>query len=192
MDSSKPNIPPSTKGFPNAKVSEDTKDPKNPKPPKRIPARRSNPSLGHSATAARQPSIKSETESDYIGLDTKTDATYANCANFKHGLKRKREASEFFIRMMGTRRNQLEEIDKELTAAKGRRLQIEKEHQRSGAKLQEAKSKVDEIQKSNLNYPFRMKEAQMEIEAIKKRRDDLLDSVEPSTFSRIFGTHEEG
>ncbi|KAJ5713429.1 uncharacterized protein N7483_010610 [Penicillium malachiteum] len=212
MDSSNPKVPPNpkaaqdSKGFPNAKASQ------SPKISKRILSRKSDSSLGRAATVASESGIKTEPESDGRGLDTKIDARYANCANCeyqkksfllgarnlpnrvtvkKHGLKRKREASEFVIKMMSSRKNQLDEIDKEMTAAKARRVQIEKDQQKSGQKLQEAKTKVEEIQKAHLNYPFRMKEAQMEIEAIKKRRDDLLDSVDSSTFTGILGASEE-
>ncbi|KAJ5697767.1 hypothetical protein N7488_011451 [Penicillium malachiteum] len=181
MDPSKPKIPP------NSKSAENPHGSQSPRAAKRIPLKKSDSSLGRSATAASKPAIKHESESGGTGLDIKRDAIYTKFANFKYGLKRKREASEFVIQMMSTTKDQLDAIDQELSEAKKHRLQIDREHQKLRGKIEEAKAKVDELQKSNVSFPFRMKEAQMSVEAVRKRREDLLDSVDLTMFSRIFG-----
>ncbi|KAJ5629522.1 hypothetical protein N7528_003179 [Penicillium herquei] len=162
MGSSKPKM------SPNSKSAQTIPGLQSPAASKRIQVKRSDSSLGHSATVASEPAIKHEPESDGTSLDIKRDATYDNFANFRSGLKRKREASEFVIQMMSTTKNQLDGIDEELSEAKKRRSQIEKDHQKLRGKLEEAKARVEELQKSNLTFPFRMKDAQMNIEAIEK------------------------
>ncbi|KAJ5740176.1 hypothetical protein N7493_000048 [Penicillium malachiteum] len=181
MDSPKPKTSPDSKGVKNPHGLQ------KPAAPKRIQLKRSDSSLGRSATGPSSPAIKHEPESGGTGLDIKKDATYAKFANFKYGLKRKRAASEFVIRMMSTTKGQLDAIDQELCTAKTRRSQIEKEQQKLKGKIEEAKARLEDLQKSHLTFPFRMKDAEMNIEAIKKRREDLLDSVDLMKFSRIFG-----